>query len=256
VGKRQFGVSTHLYNTQRLRRDHLLEIAAHGFEAVEVFAARAHFDYHNAASVAELQQWLAEAGLELARVHAPVGESAPTETEQALYIARRIPVKVFVLHLEGSRDQSRRMVERLAELAAPLGVTIAVEVVSNPLSRPGSLVHFIEDDLTLAEIAGAVPGICLDLGHAHIDGDLVDAMELVSEHLVAIDVHDNRGRHDDHLVPFEGTIDWPLALTTMQKIGYEETLMFEIRARGSARETLQRASRARERFEKLLCTSI
>ena len=63
--KRQFGVSTHLYHSQRLSREHLLEIAAHGFERVEVFATRTHFDYHNPAAVADLQQWLAEAGLEL-----------------------------------------------------------------------------------------------------------------------------------------------------------------------------------------------
>ena len=56
------------------RRDHLLEIAAHGFDAVEVFATRTHFDYHNPAAVADLQQWLAEAGLELHGIHAPVGE--------------------------------------------------------------------------------------------------------------------------------------------------------------------------------------
>ena len=40
----QFGVSTHLYHDQRLGRDHLVEIAAHGFEAVEIFANRPHFD--------------------------------------------------------------------------------------------------------------------------------------------------------------------------------------------------------------------
>src|SRR5438477_2453872 len=75
VTKRQFGVSTHLYHGQRLGRDHLLEIAAHGFETVELFATRTHVDYHNPAAVADLQQWLAEAGLTLHGVHAPVGES-------------------------------------------------------------------------------------------------------------------------------------------------------------------------------------
>jgi len=30
-----------------------------GFEAVELFATRTHFDYHNPAAVADLQQWLA-----------------------------------------------------------------------------------------------------------------------------------------------------------------------------------------------------
>ena len=70
--KRQFGVSTHLYHGRRLSRDHLLEIAAHGFETVEVFATRTHFDYHNPAAIADLQQWLAEAGLTLHAIHAPV----------------------------------------------------------------------------------------------------------------------------------------------------------------------------------------
>ena len=44
----RFGISTHLYHDQRLSRDHLAQIAAHGFEAVEVFATRSHFDYHDA----------------------------------------------------------------------------------------------------------------------------------------------------------------------------------------------------------------
>src|SRR5436309_14592737 len=119
--KRQFGVSTHLYHNLRLSRDHLIEIAAHGFETVEVFATRTHFDYHNPAAVADLQQWLAEAGLELGSVHAPINESftggrwgrvlsvaspeeaerqaAVSETERALHIARRIPVGVLVVQV-------------------------------------------------------------------------------------------------------------------------------------------------------------
>ncbi len=65
VAKRPFGVSTHLYGTQRLSREHLLEIAAHGFEAVECSRTRTHVDYHNPAVIADLQQWLAEARLDL-----------------------------------------------------------------------------------------------------------------------------------------------------------------------------------------------
>src|SRR5206468_3068812 len=125
---RRFGISTHLYHGQRLTRDHLVEIAAHGFETVEVFATRTHFDYHNPAAVADLQQWLAEARLELESVHAPINESftagrwgrflsvaspeederaaAVGETERALHIARRIPVKMFVLHLGVPRAQT------------------------------------------------------------------------------------------------------------------------------------------------------
>ena len=47
----QFGISTHLYHDRRLERDHLAEIAGYGFEAVELFATRIHFDYRDDAVV-------------------------------------------------------------------------------------------------------------------------------------------------------------------------------------------------------------
>ena len=52
----QFGVSTHLYHDARLDRDHLVEIAAHGFEAVEIFATRTHVDYHDAQTLTVLAE--------------------------------------------------------------------------------------------------------------------------------------------------------------------------------------------------------
>jgi len=287
LAKRQYGVSTHLYHNQRLSRDHLLEIAAHGFELVELFATRSHFDYHNPAAVADLQQWLAEAGLELRSVHAPVAERfvggrwsgtlsmasadadararAVGEAERALHIARRIAVPVLVAHLgipryqprepeigvQDTRAAARRSIEELMRLAQPLGVRVAVEVLPNELSRAGSLVHFVEEDVKPDDVADAA-GICLDFGHAHIDGDVVEAIETVSEHLIATHVHDNAGRSDDHLLPFDGTIDWPSALTAVQKIGYDGPLMLEINARGTTKETLARARQVRQRMEQFL----
>jgi sugar phosphate isomerase/epimerase len=277
VAKRQFGISTHLYHGQRLCRDHLLEIAAHGFEWIEVYATRTHFDYHNPASVADLQQWLAEAGLQLRSIHAPTADGfsggrwsgtlslastdpetrayTVSETGRALHIARRIPTTVLVAHLgvprtqktpaSDSRAAARRSIEELLRIAEPLGVQIAVEVIPNELSRPGSIVHFVEDDLDGV-------GICLDFGHAHLDGDVLDAVETVSEHLVATHVHDNNGRTDDHLLPFEGTIDWAGTLLAVQKVGYDGPFMFEIVPRGSTREMLVRARSARQRIESIM----
>ena len=122
---------------------------------------------------------------------------------------------------------------------------IAVEVIPTDFTRriARALVERISE--------GTV-GICLDFGHAQIDGDVVEAVETVSEHLIATHVHDNRGRTDDHLVPFEGTIDWPAALTAVRKVGYEGALMFELAAHGSPKDTLAKARTARQRIEKLL----
>ena len=261
-----FSFSTYLYRQRRLVRDHLLEIAAHGFTAVELFAARLHVDYHNPSVVADVQQWLSAAGLQLTSVHAPVlemslasadvaeREAALAETERALHVGRRIPFSTFVIHLGRprsenvrggtNRDAARRSVEALAKAAAPLDVRIAVEIIPNDLCRPASLAHFVEEDIEARNT-----GICLDAGHARLEGDVSDAIETVSGHLVAIDVHDNRGRADDHLVPFDGTIDWPAALTTAQKVGYDGPVTFELSARGSTRDTLARARSARQRMQ-------
>ena len=283
MAKRQFGVSTHLYHGQRLSRDHLLEIAAHGFETVEVFATRTHFDYHNPAAVADLQQWLAEAGLTLHAIHAPVMQAyeggrwkgplslasadadaraqAIAETERALYVARRIPVRVLVAHLglprtgaQGSRPDSRaaarRSIEELQRVAGPLGVQIAVEVIPNELSRAGSLVHFVEDDLEGLEggrSASASTSVmrtwtatwstpsrpCRSTSSRRTCTTTAGGPTIIS-------------------CPFEGTIDWPAALTAVQKVGYEGPLMLEIAAHGSAKETLARAQKARQRMERLL----
>ena len=110
----------------------------------------------------------------------------------------------------------------------------------------------LRDALFIEENIEAEVGICFDFGHAHLDGDVVDAIETVAEHLIATHVHDNRGRADDHLVPFEGTIDWPAALTAVQKIGYDGTMLFEIGANGRSKDTLARARKARQRMEQLL----
>jgi sugar phosphate isomerase/epimerase len=227
VQKRRFGVSTRLYQRHRLGRDHLLEIAAHGFEAVELIAARAHLDYQNPAAVADLQQWLGESGLELSSVHVPLEEDA----EAAVLIARRIPVPVLVVRATTPRDTAKA-IDRLTGVAAPLKVGLAID--STSMTPIGSLVHFVESGVDVPV------GICLDFAAAAVGGRLIDTLEEVAEHLGLA------------RLPVESAIDWASAMTTTQKIGYEGPLIFDAEARGSSKETLARAKQARGRMERLL----
>lgn len=274
----RFGISTHLFHDQRLSRDHLAQIAAHGFEAVEVFATRSHFDYHDPAAIAQLAEWLRDTGLALHGIHAPivqsmnggdqwgetisnaVGDSAKRqaavrEADAALNVARQIPTDVFVVHLgtpssqggENNRTAAFRSVEDICRLAEPIGTRVALEVIPNPLSDGASLVAMLERDLDFPRT-----GVCLDFGHAFLMGDVADAVETVAEHLITTHVHDNRGKKDEHLVPFAGKINWDMALMTMQKVGYDGTYLMELANTGSPADVLQQAQAARKRFEKLL----
>ncbi len=278
----RYGISTHLYHDTKLGPHHLAEIARFGFPEVELFAARGHFDYHEPPAVEALAGWLAESGLSLHSVHAPivdridsgtwgrqlstaaesesVRQQAVAECLSALDVARRIPFRFLVIHLgrpdvfsPGADDNSpaaaRRSLEEIAAAAAPLGVQVAVEVIPNALSTPDRLIELIEDDL---ELPAPGVGICLDMGHAALMGDLPDAIDAVSGELVTTHVHDNRGRWDDHLVPFDGRIDWATALMSMQKAGYEGALIFELASAARPGESLEKASAARQRFEAIL----
>jgi sugar phosphate isomerase/epimerase len=109
------------------------------------------------------------------------------------------------------------------------------------------LAAMLEDDLDVAHA-----GICMDFGHAHLIGDIADAVETAAEHLIATHVHDNHRKADEHLVPYLGTINWDLALMTMQKIGYEGTYLMELANKSTAAAVLEGAQLARKRFERTL----
>ena len=273
-----FGISTHLYVADRLDRDHLVEIAAHGFDAIEVFGVRNHFDYRDRRAAIALAEWLDDTRLQLHSMHAPIAReyadgswqegltlaaadetrrrAAVDETLATLDVAAAVPYEALVLHCgvpdpygalaDNHLTSLVRSLEELWPVAERYRVQLAVEVIPNLISTPSSLVGLIESEIE------ARLGICMDVGHARLMGDVVDAIEACSGHIVTTHLHDNRGRNDDHLLPGKGVIDWDAALVAFQKVGYDGVWMFELGATLDRRRTLEAAVKVRERFEALL----
>ena len=275
-----FGVSTHLYHEYKLQKSHLLEIAAHGFGAVELFATRSHFDYHDPAAIEALADWLTESNLTLHSVHGPITDrfaqgriqrmfSTATRDQDArketlreiaasLKVAATIPFSYLVVHVgvpsslqpgpdDNSREAALRSIEEILGVARATDVRIALEVMGNPLSTTPALIETIESNFDDTDV-----GVCMDVGHAHLLGDTAEAIELASEYLITTHIHDNRRDTDDHLVPFRGSINWPATVMAFQKIGYDGVLMYEVRESESPAAVLDNAVRARKRLEELL----
>ena len=276
----QFGLSTHLFHDQRLAREHLEAVAAHGFSSIELFATKTHFDYHDPPAIEALASWLETTRLTLHSVHAPIVEGYTNgvwgatlsnaigdasarartlkETRAAVEVARTIPFSYLVVHVgqpdaqsppanDNQRDAARRSLEELYELTSRhAGVQLALEVIPNRLSSVETLVRFI-DEMELDEA-----GLCLDFGHAFIMDDLVDAIESASGQMLTTHVHDNDGKSDTHLVPFEGRIAWSQALFAAQKVGYEGVWMMELANTSTASEVLRKARHACDRFRDIL----
>ena len=232
----------------------LLELAARsGAEAVELFAARQHFDYTSRESVAELASWFRSNPLQPWSMHAPLfpdremGRSgapavnllhpekarriaAMDEIKRALEVAEQIPFRNLVIHL-GERDDewSPRAIEfaltaleHLGAFARPLGVRPLVE---NLLSEPTTPVRL----MTILELGHLDQiGVCLDLGHAAMTVGVPAAIATLGQRIMQVHAHDNHGQKDEHLFPGDGTIDWPAATTALNALPTPPAVVLEL----------------------------
>jgi sugar phosphate isomerase/epimerase len=246
-------LSTHLFLNQRLHPG-LLELAARsGAEAVEIFAARQHFDYTSREHVAELADWFRSNQLAPFSMHAPLfpdremgRAGAPAvnvqhpekarridamdEIKRALEAAERIPFRNLVVHLGERMDgwspraleYAQTALEHLGAFARPLGVRLLVENLTSEPTTPEHLVMILE----MGHLDNV--GICLDLGHAHMTVGVAEAIATLGRRIASVHVHDNHGSKDEHLWPGDGTIDWPAAVKALQELAVPPAAVLEI----------------------------
>jgi sugar phosphate isomerase/epimerase len=246
-------LSTHLFMNQRLHPG-LLELAARcGAEAVEIFAARQHFDYTSRESVTELANWFRSNPLQPWSMHAPLFPdremgrtgapavnllhpekarriAAMDEIKRALEAAELIPFRNLVVHL-GDRDDewsphaiefALTALEHLGAFAHPLGVRPLVENLLNEPTTPERLITILEIG-HLDQI-----GVCLDLGHAAMTVGVPAAIATLGPRIVQVHAHDNHGQKDEHLFPGDGTIDWPATAAALNALPAPPAVVLEL----------------------------
>jgi sugar phosphate isomerase/epimerase len=72
-------------------------------------------------------------------------------------------------------------------------------------------------------------GVCLDLGHAHIEENALSAVREAGPRLIHVHASDNRGEKDEHLVPGKGAIPWDDVAKALRKTGFDGPFTVEIR---------------------------
>jgi sugar phosphate isomerase/epimerase len=246
-------LSTHLFLNHRLHPG-LLDLAARsGAQAVEIFAARQHFDYTSRETVVELAEWFRSNPVEPFSLHAPLypdremgRAGAPAvnvihpeksrridamdEIKRALESAEHIPFRNIVIHL-GERDDSwsprtielaLTALEHLGAFARPLGVRLLVENLLSEATTPEHLVIILE----MGHLSNV--GVCLDLGHAHITVGTAEAISTLGKRIASVHLHDNHAMKDEHLWPGDGTIDWPGAVEALKTLATLPAAVLEI----------------------------
>jgi sugar phosphate isomerase/epimerase len=268
-------LSTHLFLNQRLNPG-LLELAGQsGAQAVEIFAARQHFDYLSRDQVGELAAWFRANSLMAWSMHAPLYSDsrmgragAPSlnllhpekirrieamdEIKRALETADSIPFRKLVVHLGEREDEwSPRAIEyaitaleHLGAFARPLGVQPLVENLTGEPTTPEHLVEI----LAIGRLDSI--GACLDLGHAHITAGIPAAIVTFGARILQVHAHDNHGIKDEHLWPGDGSIDWPATAADLNALAAPPAVILELSSKLPGEPAVS-PERIRQAFERL-----
>ena len=198
-----------------------------------------------------IRKSLDAAGITAWTTHAPgTNNGTPDETARResvdaassfLQPAAEVGVPVVVVHpntpegedytedgFEASLARSVDSLTILAKRAKDAGVKLAVEnLPMRHTPRPGGV---IQDTLRIIDGLGDHVGICFDVGHsnANVD-DPVDEIRVAGERIFCAHIQDNDGLGEDqHLIPGEGTVNWPEVLSALDKYAPESVRNFEI----------------------------
>jgi len=266
-------MSTLIYaRSERLHPGLLDQFVSGGAEAIEIFAARGHFNYADRQHVRQIANWFRSTGVTFHSMHSPMysdeewGRSgapglniaalekreriaAMDEIKRALEVAEQAPFNFLVQHVgvsneatdEHKVEAAMMSLEHLRAFAKPLGVELLVENIPNELSTPEGLMQLLH--------AGHFTdiGVCFDLGHAHLSPGVKQAFEVLKDRVRSTHVHDNKQDHDSHLWPGEGTIDWKQAVELLRTAPHVPPVLLEIE--GEAGKISQKMAEAFTKLE-------
>jgi sugar phosphate isomerase/epimerase len=279
-------LSTYLFVSRKLTPELLGQIAEAGFQGVEIFCTRSHFEYTATAEIRAVSSALEAHRLQLVSLHAPTSRDmsamresgtplsicevervrrieAMDELKRVIDVANDLPYARLILHMGGShetadprkRDAAFSSLEHLVLHAHHAGITICVENTLSEMGNPAYLRAFV-DETRLTGLR-----FNFDIGHAHLaelseEERLEKSFAPLRDLVSSVHLHDNHGEKDEHLPPYDGTIDWPTAIKTLQSAPQTILpLVLELKektgpAAPSGSDQLAAACKSLDRFEK------
>ena len=120
--------------------------------------------------------------------------------------------------------QFSESIRPILDRADALGVDLGIEC------EPGLFLEYLAE---LREWIGRLAhprlGANLDIGHSQVIGESIpDEIEILRGRIWNLHVEDIPGRKHYHMIPGEGTLDWPALKTALEKIGYDRFLTVEL----------------------------
>lgn len=250
----QFGTCFGLYLDKPVNARHFADVRQAGFDIVEV-AANYNKHMRGTESEVELMKTAAsENDIEIRSVH--LGFDALSGDRQReidgfvrrdLELAAELGAKILVAHLavfaEPNRiifkdgkhypgftvdrdlkewpamaDNIREKLKKYVKWAQGYDVAFALETDLNNSHR---LMEFVEP------FDPESCGICFDTGHAQLDLGAAELAKFLAPRVIATHLHDNHGKGDEHLPPFQGCVEWERVIKALKASVYSGCWMFE-----------------------------
>lgn len=160
--------------------------------------------------------------------------SGMTATLRSIEACGMLGIKNIVIHPgyceeftypEGRRrffEENRKFYEKLLPTAEKYNVTLCAE---NSAEGNMGVRYFLMTGEECADFANECKHpllhICFDVGHSNMrDISIYRELTDVGEHLKAVHIQDNFGRHDEHMAPLAGTLDVDAVMQALKKINY------------------------------------
>jgi sugar phosphate isomerase/epimerase len=188
---------------------------------------------------------------------------AMDELKRVIDVADDLSYARLILHMGGARetadprkrDAAFSSLEHLILHAHHAGVAICVENTMGEMGDPGYLRAFV-DETRLSGLR-----FNFDIGHANLsdfpeEERLEKSFAPLGDLVSSVHLHDNHGEKDEHIPPYEGTIDWPAAIKLLKSAPEPKLpLVLELKEKTgpeapSAAEQLTAARKSMDRFEK------
>jgi len=163
----------------------------------------------------------------------------------AMDVAKRFGARAVTFHVRGSgsarewNDENHkaflRSFARLADKGRDIGIPIMLE---NML--PGRFTAREEElGALVEEFSSNDVGVCIDTGHAQLNGNLAGFVEQFASRAGVLHLQDNSGGNgDEHLIPGKGSILWSDFVTGIKAGGFRGEKVVEVRSIGTLSETL------------------
>ncbi len=245
-------LSTHLFVYHALDEKIFPLFPEHGFALTEIWAMSPHFPYRDGDAADRISEGLARHGVRVASLHAPLypdvrtykkdrwfslsspddphrAESVKAASDAAGWLARNGGGTV-VLHTgfpagEWYPHRWAAFLSSLNELDASVPDTVRFAVENTPVDsgRMDIILDIVE------RYPAERVGVCLDLGHAHIQENALNAVRAAGARLIHVHASDNHAAHDDHFVPGRGSIPWERVVAALREVGFQGAFTVELR---------------------------